>query len=116
MKKKREARHLTQQTTPNLVCNWCVKCEPTKKYTKKNWFQKGIKQTIDLSLELENDDGTIRTYKAKEIEGQQRIRTLTYNHLEQTMSCTCRSFKFNGIICSHALKLFQYLEFKSLPP
>ncbi|XP_052187077.1 protein FAR1-RELATED SEQUENCE 5-like [Diospyros lotus] len=115
--KEREAEHLTQQTTPNLVCNWSVEHEVAKKYTKKifYWFQEGIKQTIDLSLELDNDDGTIRTYKAKEIEGQQRIRTLTYNQLEQTVSCTCRSFEFNGIICSHALKLFRHLEFKSLP-
>jgi len=116
--KEKEAEHLTQQTTPNFVCNWSVEREAAKKYTTKifYWFQEGIKQTIDFSLELENDNGTIRSYRAKEIEGRKRIRTLTYNHLEQRVSCTCRKFEFNGILCSHALKLFRYLEFKSLPP
>lgn len=114
-----EAEHLTQQSTPNLCSNWSAEREATKKYTKKksfHWFQESIKQTIDLSLELESDDGTICTYRAREIEDRERIRIVSYNHLEQTMSCTCRKFEFNGILCSHALKLFRHLEFRSLPP
>lgn len=100
-----------------MVGNWSVKREVVKKYTPKifYWFQEGTKQTIDLSLKLDNDDETIHTYRAKEIEGRQRIHTLTYNHLKQTVSCTCRKFEFDGILCSHALKLFRHLEFKSLP-
>ncbi|KAL6557214.1 hypothetical protein OROMI_017564 [Orobanche minor] len=115
--KERAATHFTQQTTPNFVCSWSVEREASTQYTRKLFycFQEVLKQTIDLSLELENDDGSVRTYIAKDLEGRKKIHTLTYNHLEQTILCTCRKFEFDGIICSHALKLFRHLEYNTLP-
>ncbi|OUZ99541.1 FAR1 DNA binding domain [Macleaya cordata] len=116
--KEKEAEKKTQQTAPNLISAWAVEREASKIYTREMFygFQEGLQQTIDLLLELEKDDGSIRTYKATEMEGQKKIRTLTYNHSEQSVSCTCRKFEFNGILCSHALKLFRDLQYKILPP
>ncbi|KAH7849369.1 hypothetical protein Vadar_016860 [Vaccinium darrowii] len=89
-----------------------------EKYTKKVFylFQREFQQTLDLSLKLEHDDGTIGTYIVKELEGWEKIRKLAYNRLEHSVSCTCRKFEFYGILCSHALKLFRDLQYESLPP
>ncbi|KAF7147062.1 hypothetical protein RHSIM_Rhsim03G0111300 [Rhododendron simsii] len=91
--------------------------EAFEKYTKKVFylFQKEYQQTLDLSLKLENDDGTISTYIVKELKGWKKIRKLVYNPLEHSVSCTCRKFEFHGILCSHSLKLFHDLQYESLP-
>ncbi|KAH7838581.1 hypothetical protein Vadar_028589 [Vaccinium darrowii] len=116
--KEREAENKTQQTSPILVSRWSVECEAAEKYTKKVFysFQKEYQQTLDLSLQLENDDGTISSYIVKELVGWKRIRKVAYNRLEHSVSCTCRKFEFHGILCSHALKVFRDLQYESLPP
>jgi hypothetical protein len=35
--------------------------------------------------------------------------------LEQTSSCSCRQFNKIGILCDHALKVFDLMNIKSLP-
>lgn len=116
--KEREAEHITRQTTPNMISNWSIEREAASKYTRKVFylFQEGVKQIIDLSLELEHANETTCTYKVREIEGRKRTRTITYERFEETVSCTCRKFEFDGILCSHALKLFRHLEKKTLLP
>ncbi|KAI8551231.1 hypothetical protein RHMOL_Rhmol06G0168700 [Rhododendron molle] len=116
--KEREVENKTQQTSPILVSQWSVEREASEKYTKKVFylFQKEYQQTLDLSLKLENDDGTISTYIVKELEGWKKIPKLVYNPLEHSVSCTCRKFEFHGILCSHSLKLFRDLQYESLPP
>ncbi|RZC82856.1 hypothetical protein C5167_045642 [Papaver somniferum] len=116
--KEKEAEKKTHQTAPNLISAWSVEREASNLYTREMFygFQEGLQQTIDLLLELVSDDGVIRTYRATEMEGQKKIRTLTYNQAEQSVYCSCRKFEFNGILCSHALKLFRDLRFKNLPP
>ncbi|KAH7860187.1 hypothetical protein Vadar_010350 [Vaccinium darrowii] len=115
--KEREAENKTQQTSPILVSRWSVECEAAEKYTKKvfYYFQREYQQTLDLSLQLENDDGTIGSYIVKELVGWKRIRKVAYNRLEHSVSCTCRKFEFHGILCSHALKVFCDLQHESLP-
>ncbi|KAI3924342.1 hypothetical protein MKW98_032543 [Papaver atlanticum] len=116
--KEREAEKKTQLTTPNWISGWSVEREASKVYTREIFygFQDALQKTIDLSLELEKDDGTIRAYRATELEGQKTIHSLVHNISEQSVSCTCRKFEFDGILCPHALKLFRDLQYKSLPP
>lgn len=105
--KEREAENSTQQPSPILISGWLVEYEAAEQYTKKMFysFQKEFQETIDMSLELESDDGIVHTYKAIELAGWRKIRKLVYNHLEYSVLCTCRKFELNGILCSHALKL-----------
>ncbi|KAI3991372.1 hypothetical protein MKX01_034691 [Papaver californicum] len=116
--KEREAEKKTQLTTPNWFSGWSVEREASKVYTREIFygFQDALQKTIDLSLELEKDDGTSRAYRATELEGQKKIHSLVHNLSEDSVSCTCRKFEFNGILCPHALKLFRDLQYKSLPP
>ncbi|XP_026419234.1 protein FAR1-RELATED SEQUENCE 5-like [Papaver somniferum] len=116
--KENEAEKRTHQTEPNLISAWPIEREASKLYTREMFygFQEELQQIIDLLLELVSDDGIIRTYRATEMEGQKKIRTLIYNHTEQSVYCSCKKFEFNGILCSHALKLFRNLQYKTLPP
>ncbi|XP_026389121.1 protein FAR1-RELATED SEQUENCE 5-like [Papaver somniferum] len=116
--KEKEAEKRTHQTEPNLISAWPIEHEASKLYTREMFygFQEELQQIIDLLLELVSDDGIIRTYRATEMEGQKKIRTLIYNHTEQSVYCSCKKFEFNGILCSHALKLFRNLQYKTLPP
>ncbi|XP_058180152.1 protein FAR1-RELATED SEQUENCE 5-like [Rhododendron vialii] len=84
--KEREVENRTQQMSPILVSKWSVECEAAEKYTKKMFylFQKEFQQALDLSLNLENDDGTISTYIVKELEGWKKIRKLVYNPLKHS--------------------------------
>ncbi|KAI3887918.1 hypothetical protein MKW92_016292, partial [Papaver armeniacum] len=70
----------------------------------------------DIFLELEEDNGTICTYKATFDEDRRKTRTLVYDPVEKSVSCSCKMFEFTGILCSHALKVFHQLRYKSLPP
>ncbi|KAI3853699.1 hypothetical protein MKW98_025216 [Papaver atlanticum] len=116
--KEKEAEKRTHQTEPNLISAWPIEREASKLYTREMFygFQEELQQIIDLLLELVSDDSIIGTYRATEMEGQKKIRTLIYNHTEQSVYCSCKKFEFNGILCSHALKLFRNLQFKNLPP
>ncbi|KAI3853936.1 hypothetical protein MKX03_024162 [Papaver bracteatum] len=66
----------------------------------------------DIFLELVEDNGTTRTYKARFDEDRRKTRTLVYNPVEKSISCSCRNFEFTGILCSHALKVFHELRYK----
>ncbi|RZC79892.1 hypothetical protein C5167_042465 [Papaver somniferum] len=57
-----------------------------------------------------------RTYKARFDEDRRKTRTLVYNPGEKSISCSCRNVEFTGILCSHALKVFHELQYKSLSP
>ncbi|KAI3860460.1 hypothetical protein MKX03_035437, partial [Papaver bracteatum] len=70
----------------------------------------------DILLELVEDNGTICTYKTRYYKDRRKNRTLVYNPVEKSISCSCRNFEFTGILCSHSLKVLHELRYKSLPP
>ncbi|KAI3923853.1 hypothetical protein MKW92_007825 [Papaver armeniacum] len=107
----------TQRTSPILISHWNVVREAAKFYTRKMFslFHEEVTLIIGLLLELEKEDGVLRIYKAKDIGDVRRVRTLTYNSIENSVSCSCRKFEFSGILCAHALKVFHDLEYKNLP-
>ena len=49
------------------------------------------------------------------LESREIKQSVIYIPSTQSVSCSCRKFEFDGILCAHALKLFRELEFSSLP-
>ncbi|KAK1556259.1 hypothetical protein Q3G72_001593 [Acer saccharum] len=120
--KKRLVETATMQTKRNLFCAWNVEYEASKFYTRKifHYFQDELKKLVDWRLEFENDDGKTRKYKVvklvtRNLETREIKRSVIYIPSTQSVSCSCRKFEFDGILCAHALKLFRELEFSSLP-
>ncbi|TXG65238.1 hypothetical protein EZV62_006513 [Acer yangbiense] len=120
--KKRLVETTTMQTKRNLFCAWNVEYEASKFYTRKifHYFQDELKKLVDWRLEFENDDGKTRRYKVvklvtRNLETREIKRSVIYIPSTQLVSCSCRKFEFDGILCAHALKLFRELEFSSLP-
>ncbi|XP_007224311.2 protein FAR1-RELATED SEQUENCE 5 [Prunus persica] len=115
--KERQAETSTKQKWRNLSSNWNVEIEATTKYTSKLFycFQDECKKLLGLRLKLQSDDGLTRRYMVMNSGMRGMSRSLTYDLSDQTVSCSCKKFEFEGILCAHALKLYHELEFSTLP-
>lgn len=80
-----------------------------------NYFQDEYQKCLDLRLELESDDGIIETYVVHRPGNPNLRRSLVYSPSNQSLNCSCKRFQFEGILCSHALKLFRELGLSILP-
>lgn len=115
--KERLAEVATTQTKRNFLSNWKVEVEAAEMYTKKlfNYFQDEYQKCLDLRLELESDDGIIETYVVHRPGNPNLRRSLVYSPSNQSLNCSCKRFQFEGILYSHALKLFRELGLSTLP-
>ena len=39
----------------------------------------------------------------------------SYDIVDKTFSCSCRKFEIVGILCCHVLKVFDFLDIKTIP-
>ncbi|KAI5341916.1 PREDICTED: FAR1-RELATED SEQUENCE [Prunus dulcis] len=115
--KERQAETATKQKWRNLSSNWNVEIEATTKYTSKLFycFQDECKKLLGLRLKLQSDDGLTRRCMVMNSGMRGMSRSLAYDLSNQTVSCSCKKFEFEGILCAHALKLYHELEFSTLP-
>lgn len=116
--KANEAENKMRTRAAVLLHTWSVEREASKMYTRKmfNVFQEEYKRTLVLLLKEDEVLGTIQTYKVERLGKWKRCRTVSYDNSDLSARCSCRKFEFEGILCSHILKLFCHLEFTSLPP
>ncbi|KAK0588674.1 hypothetical protein LWI29_003998 [Acer saccharum] len=56
----------------------------------------------------------LHIYEAIE-EGKQRVFEVQYNSLTLNVSCCCKLFESMGILCRHALKVFDFNNLTSIP-
>ncbi|KAK9926866.1 hypothetical protein M0R45_024074 [Rubus argutus] len=115
--KERLAEVATTQTKHNFLSNWKVEVEAAEMYTKKlfNCFQEEYQKCLDLRLELETDDGIVETYVVHRPGNPNFRRSLVYSPSNQSLDCSCKRFQFEGILCSHALKLLRELGLSTIP-
>ncbi|KAK9928183.1 hypothetical protein M0R45_025329 [Rubus argutus] len=115
--KERLAEVATTQTKRNFLSNWKVEVEVAEMYTKKlfNCFQEEYQKCLDLRLELETDDGIVETYVVHRPGNPNLRRSLVYSPSNQSLDCSCKRFQFEGILCSHALKLLSELGLSTIP-
>ncbi|OMP08900.1 Zinc finger, PMZ-type [Corchorus olitorius] len=70
-------------------------------------------QATFVEEKKETDDSLLEYVVA--IYGQIGVGKVLYNDEEMTVSCSCKKFKMEGILCSHALKVLDLMNIKLIP-
>ncbi|KAK0597637.1 hypothetical protein LWI29_027151 [Acer saccharum] len=85
-------------------------------YTNKmfKFFQTELMGCIGVRMKEVSVDRELHIYEAIE-EGKQRVFEVQYNSLTLNVSCCCKLFKSMGILCRHALKVFDFNNLTSIP-
>ncbi|KAJ4969932.1 hypothetical protein NE237_003031 [Protea cynaroides] len=78
-------------------------------------FQYQFGQTWSYDLHKCGEVGTVTEYKLTHHEKQNQY-IVTFGASDDTVVCSCKKFEFVGILCSHALKVLGYRNFRRVPP
>ncbi|KAL6526530.1 hypothetical protein OROGR_015620 [Orobanche gracilis] len=63
-----------------------------------------------------NVEGAISRYLVQKCGNGDERNTVAFNSSNLNISCSCKMFEFEGVLCRHALKVFQIMNIKELPP
>ncbi|KAL5722104.1 hypothetical protein ACHQM5_005665 [Ranunculus cassubicifolius] len=116
--KERVANTENKKKMPNMVTEWAVEREASQIYTRKGFgiFQGECKRCFTLKVDEYREDGEEHYYIIRRVRTNAKPRSVTYTPATQGAKCSCKKFEFQGILCSHILKVFLELEVSSLPP
>ncbi|KAM7485175.1 hypothetical protein LguiA_001184 [Lonicera macranthoides] len=77
-------------------------------------FQKEFLESIGYAAIKINVEGAISRYLVQNNSGDER-NTVAFNASNLNISCNCRMFEFEGVLCRHALRVFQIMNVRELP-
>ncbi|XAR48702.1 hypothetical protein NMG60_11031604 [Bertholletia excelsa] len=60
-------------------------------------------------------EGSISRYLVQKCGNGDERNTVAFNANNLTFSCSCKMFEFEGMLCRHALKIFQMVNIRELP-
>jgi zinc finger SWIM domain-containing protein 3 len=115
--KELEAEYNSRQKLPRLNLKSSLMLNQVAKvYTPKTFelFQNEVEEVPPLSIIDCNTSQVTHTYVVGLFNGH-RTYKITWNPLEQNLSCSCQKFETFGILCRHALKFFGVLDIKLIP-
>uniref|UniRef100_A0A2P2KQJ6 Protein FAR1-RELATED SEQUENCE n=1 Tax=Rhizophora mucronata TaxID=61149 RepID=A0A2P2KQJ6_RHIMU len=69
-------------------------------------FQVEVLGVVACHPRKESEDGETKTFKVQDFEEDQNF-IVTWNQTTSHLSCSCRSFEFNGFLCRHVLIVMQ---------
>ncbi|GKA56505.1 FAR1-related sequence 5-like protein [Tanacetum coccineum] len=79
-----------------------------------NLFQEEFDWSLSAIIKYRKENYPIHTYVVTMF-NQEGEYTITSNHLEKTISCSCKKFETCGILCCHSLKVLDVIDVKLLP-
>ncbi|KAK1430838.1 hypothetical protein QVD17_13880 [Tagetes erecta] len=78
-------------------------------------FQKELLESYNyVGLKI-NIEGAISRYLVQRCGNGDERNTVAFNATNLIISCSCRMFEFEGILCRHALKVFQIMNTSEIP-
>nr|XP_015649995.1 protein FAR1-RELATED SEQUENCE 5-like [Oryza sativa Japonica Group] len=85
-------------------------------YTRKMYseFEEEFTKQFSLSCKLLQTEGSILTFMVMPMESDQEA-TVVYNTADMTITCSCRKYESIGILCKHALRVFNMNEVFTMP-
>lgn len=85
-------------------------------YTPKIFelFQQEYEISLDFVIEKVNENAPFVKFKVSTY-GQGRDYKVAFNSSEDSVACSCMKFQFEGILCSHAIKVLDYRNIKVVP-
>jgi hypothetical protein len=78
-------------------------------------FQKELLEGFGyVGLKL-NAEGSISRYLVQKGSNGDGRNTVAFNASNLNVSCSCKMFEFEGVLCRHALKVFQIMNVREIP-
>ncbi|KAF7819476.1 protein FAR1-RELATED SEQUENCE 5-like [Senna tora] len=114
--KELEANYDMSQHMPALMGDVILLKHARDPYTPKIFelFQKEYETCLNHVIKHCNESGSLYRYKVSLYE-HLREYTVTFNSLNETVTCSCMKFESMGVLCSHALKVLDYRNIRILP-
>ncbi|KAL3634607.1 hypothetical protein CASFOL_021661 [Castilleja foliolosa] len=78
-------------------------------------FQKELLECYSYVGIKINVEGAISRYLVQKCGNGDERNTVAFNASNLNISCSCKMFEFEGVICRHALKVFQIMNIRELP-
>lgn len=79
-------------------------------------FQKELLDCYNYVGTKINVEGSISRYLVQNCGNGDERNTVAFNASNMNISCSCKMFEFEGVLCRHALKVFQIMNIRELPP
>ncbi|KAA8547929.1 hypothetical protein F0562_004358 [Nyssa sinensis] len=116
--KEAKAEFETFYTKPILKTPLPIEKQVAEVYTRKMFtiFQDEIFQSLVLAVKLSGDEGSISTYEVARFDEEHKVYFVAFNLSEQSASCSCKMFQFEGILCRHVIAVFKATNIFMLPP
>lgn len=77
-------------------------------------FQQEYEKCLNLVVNDCGSSGSLVEYKVNIYEHPKEHK-VSFNSLNDTVVCSCMNFEFNGVLCSHALKVLDQRNIKVVP-
>ncbi|XP_059632603.1 protein FAR1-RELATED SEQUENCE 7-like [Cornus florida] len=78
-------------------------------------FQKELLECYSYAGMKINVEGAISRYLLQKCGDGDERNTVAFNASNLNVSCSCKMFEFEGVLCRHALKVFQIMNIRELP-
>ncbi|XP_019264527.1 PREDICTED: protein FAR1-RELATED SEQUENCE 7-like [Nicotiana attenuata] len=78
-------------------------------------FQKELLECYSFVGIKINVEGAISRYLVQKSGSGDERNTVAFNASNLNVSCSCKMFEFEGVLCRHALKVFQIMNVRELP-
>ncbi|XP_073287105.1 protein FAR1-RELATED SEQUENCE 7-like [Primulina huaijiensis] len=78
-------------------------------------FQKELLECYSYVGIKINVDGAISRYLVQKCGNGDERNTVAFNTSNLNISCSCKMFEFEGVLCRHSLKVFQIMNTRELP-
>ncbi|XP_048424969.1 protein FAR1-RELATED SEQUENCE 5-like [Pyrus x bretschneideri] len=105
-----------KQGMPRLKVISGILCHAAEVYTNKifKFFEIEYMSCLTVRLrEVSNEEG-VTIYEATE-EGHKRVNTIEFISHTSMVSCSCKMYEAKGILCRHALRVFDSKYLTSIP-
>ncbi|XP_058092417.1 protein FAR1-RELATED SEQUENCE 5-like [Magnolia sinica] len=105
-----------RQSTLVMFLDVKILNETAKVYTPEvfEMFQEEYKKHLRYSISKCGEFSTIAEYCVYNDKDERR--TVRFDSLDGTMTCSCKKFEFVGILCSHAMKVLDFYNIKEVDP
>ncbi|KAH6776949.1 FAR1-related sequence 7 [Perilla frutescens var. hirtella] len=78
-------------------------------------FQKELLECYSYVGMKINVEGAISRYMMQKCGNGDERKTVAFNASNLNINCSCKMFEFEGVLCRHALKVFQIMNIRELP-
>ncbi|KAK2663311.1 hypothetical protein Ddye_001885 [Dipteronia dyeriana] len=78
-------------------------------------FQDEIFESLVLAVKHSEDNGGTGTYEVARFDEEHKVYFVALDVSEQTATCSCKMFEFEGILCRHVIAVFKATNIFMLP-